>query len=81
MLGLLGDQKKLVQLILSESPKPVEKEVPQGLEGDFSKAHDSIAKDLIEGIKSGDPRMVSRSLKQFVQLCEKEEEYSGEEGE
>lgn len=81
LMGLLGDQKKMVQLILSESAGPKEKEVPQGLEGDFSKAHDSIAKDLIEGIKSGDPRMVSRSLKQFIVLCEKEEEYSVEEGE
>jgi hypothetical protein len=78
---LLGDNKKLVQLILSESHAPKEKEVPQGLEGDFSKAHESIAKELIEAIKSGDPRTVSRSLKTFMQMCEKEEEYSVEEGE
>ena len=76
MMGLLGDKKKAVSAILSESMKPQEKEVSQGLEGDFSKAHDLIAKDLIEGIKSGDPGMVSRSLKHFVQMCEKEEEYS-----
>lgn len=81
MMGLLGDNKKLVQLILSESPKTIEKDVPQGLEGDFSKAHDSLAEELINGFKSGDPRMVSRSLKQFIQLCGREEEYSVEEGE
>lgn len=79
-MGLLGDKKKMASLILSEDFKPKEKEVPQGLEGDFSKAHESIAKDLIDGIKSGDPGMVSRSLKQFYQMCEKEEEYSDEEG-
>lgn len=82
MMGLLGDNKsKIVQLILSEGHRPEEKSVPQGLEGDFSKAHDLIAKDLIEGIKSGDPGKVSRSLKSFIQMCEKEEEYSVEEGE
>lgn len=80
-MGLLGDKKNMVSLILKEHHRPEEKEVPQGLEGDFSKAHESIAKDLIEGIKSGDPGKVSRSLKQFMQMCGKEEEYSDEEGE
>lgn len=78
---LLIDQKKMAQLILNEVHKPKEKEVPQGIEGDFSKAHESIAKELIDAIKSGDPRMVSRSLKMFFQVCDKEEEYSVEEGE
>lgn len=82
MMGLLGgDKKKMVQLILSESPRPQEKEVSQGLEGDFSKAHELIAKDFIDGIKSDDPGKVSRSLKQFIMMCEKEDEYSEPEGE
>lgn len=82
MMGMLGDKKKMIQLILSESPaKAEEKEVPQGLEGDFSKAHDAMAKDLIEGFKAGDPGMVSRALKQFIKLCSKEEDYSEIEGE
>lgn len=80
MMGLLGD-KKVISLILNEMHKPKEAEVPQGLEGDFSKAHDAIAKELIEGIKNGEPGKVSRSLKQFIQMCEKEEEYSDVEGE
>lgn len=81
MLGLLGDQKKLVQLILSERPMAEEKEVPKGLEGDFSAAHEAAAKELIDGIGAGDPRMVARSIKQMIMLCEREEEYSVEEGE
>jgi hypothetical protein len=81
MMGLLGDKKKIASLILSESPRPQEKEASQGIEGDFSKAHDQIAKDLIDGIKSGDPGKVSRSLKHFIQMCEKEEEYSEPAGE
>lgn len=82
MMGLLGgDKRKIAQIILSESPKPDGKEVSQGIESDFSGAIESIAKDLIEGVKSGDPRMVSRSLKHFIQMCGKEEEYSVEEGE
>lgn len=78
---MLGDKKKMVQLILSESPKAQEKEVPQGIESDFSKAHDSLANDIIEAIKEGEPGKVSRSLKQFIKLCGKEDEYSVEEGE
>ena len=82
MLGLLGDKKKMVSLILSEYPKKAEeKEVSQGLESDFSKAHDAIASELIEALKAGDPGKVSRSLKSFIKLCSKEEEYSEPEGE
>ena len=68
-------------MILSESPNAEVKQVPQGLEGDFSKAIDSLASDIIEAVKSGEPGKVSRSLKQFIKLCEREEEYSVEEGE
>lgn len=81
MMGLLGDKKRIVQLILSQTHEPVkEKEVPQGIEADFSKAHDALASDMIDGFKNGEPGKVSRSLKQFIQLCMKEDEYS-EEGE
>lgn len=80
MMGLLGDKKKMVQLILSENHKPKEKEVPQGLEADFSQAHDSLAKEICDGVQAGDPGMVSRALKQFIKLCSKEDEYSVEEG-
>jgi hypothetical protein len=81
MLGLLGDKKKIAQIILSEMPKKVEeKSVPQGIEADFSKAHDALSEDIIQGVKDGEPGKVSRSLKQFFQLCMKEGEYS-EEGE
>lgn len=80
MLGMLGDKKKIAQLILSERPKVEEKAVPQGIEADFSQGLDALASDLVEGLKGGDPGMVSRSLKQFIKLCMKEGEYSEEEG-
>lgn len=81
MLGLLGDKKKIAQIILSEAPvKAEEKKVPQGIEADFSKAHDALAGDIVKGVQDGDPGMVSRSLKQFFKLCAKEGEYV-EEGE
>jgi hypothetical protein len=79
MMGLLGDKKKAAQLILSEAPKKQEKDVPQGIEADFSQAHDAIAKDIIDAVQAGDPGMVSRALKQFVKLCSKEDEYSVDE--
>lgn len=82
MLGLLGDKKKISQIILSEhAKKPEEKEVPQGIEADFSKAHDAFSGDIIKGIQSGDPGMVTRSLKGLIKLCLKEDEYSDPEGE
>jgi hypothetical protein len=82
MLGLLGDKKKIAQIILSEMPKHIEeKEVPQGIEADFSKAHEELAKEMIDGFEQGEPGKVSRALKQFIKLCMKEDEYSVEEGE
>lgn len=82
MLGMLADKKKIAQVILSESPKKLKEEsVPQGIEADFSQAQESLAGEIIEGLKNGDPRMVSQALKQFIVLCDKEEEYSEPEGE
>lgn len=73
---LLNDKKKIAQMVLSESPKLIEKDVPQGVEGDFSVACEQCAKDLIDAVKAGEPRMVSRALRQFMAMAEREEEYS-----
>lgn len=82
MLGLLGDKKKIVQLVLSERPSHMEdKKVPQGLEGDFSLACEAIGKDLIEAIKNEDPRGVSLAIKHLMKLSMKEDEYSEDEEE
>lgn len=81
MLGMLQDKKKISQAILGQIPKMAEeKKVPGGLEADFSSAHDSIAAEMLAAFKSGDSKSFSRGLKQFIQLCMKEGEYS-EEGE
>lgn len=73
---LLGERKKIAQVILSEGPKKAEeKEVPNGLEADFSDALESLAGEIVASVQSGDPGMVSRSLKRFIQLCHKEGEY------
>lgn len=73
---LLGAKKKIAQAILSEGPKKAkEKEVPNGLEADFSEALESLAGELCAAVQSGDPGMVSRSLKRFIHLCQKEGEY------
>jgi hypothetical protein len=79
---LLSDQKKIAELILKERvKKPEEKEVPQGLEADFSKAHEAVAKDLMNAVKADDAKGVCRAMKSFYHLCEKESEYSVEVGE
>lgn len=76
MMGLLGDKKNIAAAIMSEMRMPEEKKVPEGLEADFSKACEKCASDVIEGVKAGDPRMVSRALRQFFAMSEREEEYS-----
>lgn len=79
---MLGDKKKIAQAILSESPVKVEeKPVPQGLESDFSKALESSASELIDGIDKKEPLRVAKALKQFMAMCSREEEYSEPEGE
>lgn len=81
MMGLLGREKKIAQVILSEMAGPQKKDVPQGLEADFGGACDQCSQEIIEGIKAGDPRMVSQALKRFMAMAEREEEYSEPSGE
>lgn len=82
MMGLLGNKnKRIAQVILSEMAAPQQKDVPQGLEADFGGACDQCSKELIDGIKAGDPGKVSRALKQFMAMSEREEEYSEPVGE
>lgn len=81
MMGLLGDKKKMAQVIMSETHKePEEKNVPQGLEADFSKAHEASMGEFMQAMEAGDPGMGVRALKQLIKLCLKEDEYSEPEG-
>jgi aromatic ring-opening dioxygenase LigB subunit len=74
MLGLLGDKKKIVSIILAESPK--HKNVPQGLEGDFSPAMEAYAKDVIEAVEAKDAKALAMALKELIYACQHEDEYS-----
>ncbi len=76
MMGLLGDNKKRVAAILGEMPK--KKDVPM-IEGDFSGAKESLAKEIIDALNEKDPKMLAKSLSHFMSMCEKEESYSEEE--
>lgn len=76
MLGMLGDKKKAVSIILGESP--MEKKVPQGLESDVMPALESYAQDLIKAIEGKDAKKLASAFKEMIYLCEKEEEYSEE---
>ena len=38
-------------------------------------AYEAAAKDVIESIKSDNPRLMVKALKGFFKLCEKEEDY------
>jgi hypothetical protein len=74
---LLGDRKKIAQLIISENHQaPKEKDVPQGLEADFSKAHESAMSEFMQALEQGEPGKASLALKQFIKFCIKEDEYS-----
>jgi hypothetical protein len=77
MLGMMGDKKKLISIILSEKAhKPKEEEVSSGLESDFSGGYESIASDVMSAVKSGDSKKLASSLKEFMQMCMSEDEYS-----
>ena len=77
MLGMMGDKKKLISIILSEkSPKPKEESVSNGLEADFSSGYEGLAGDIMSAVKSGDSKKLASSLKEFMQICMREDEYS-----
>lgn len=76
MMGLLGDNKKKVAAILGDY-KPVVKEKEIGpVEGDFSLAKESLAGEIISALDEKDPKKLMKSLSQFMQMCDKEEDYS-----
>ena len=76
MMGMLGDNKRKVAAILGEY-KPVEKEVGP-IEGDFSAAKESMAGEIMSALDAKDPKMLAKAMSQFMQMCNKEEDYSEE---
>lgn len=74
MLGMLGDKKKAISVILGE--KPMEKEVPKGLESEMGPAMKAAAKSLLDAIKADDIEGVSKALEDHYYLCDKAEDYS-----
>lgn len=82
MMGMLGDKKKLISIILSEKhQKPKEEKVSSGLESDFEGGYESIASDVMSAVKSGDAKKLASSMKEFIQMCMSEDEYSEDESE
>jgi hypothetical protein len=77
MMGMLGDNKKRVAAILGEMT-PKKKDVPL-IEGEFSGAKEALAKEIMTAFEDKDPKMLAKSLSHFLALCDKEEDYSGEE--
>jgi hypothetical protein len=80
MLGMLGDKKKVVSIILGEQ-LPKQKDVPKGLESDMLPAKKAIAQDLIKAIKGDDIEGVLKALEDHYYLCDKEEDYQEGESE
>lgn len=78
MLGMLGDKKKAVSIILGESPRTEEKKVPDGLESDFSSAYGQMAKDILSAIERKSSEQLGSALKGMIQACLREEEYKEE---
>lgn len=73
MLLPLMDKKKVVSIVLGE--KPEQQEQSTGLDPEFSPAYEAAAKDLMDAVKSDDPKLAVKALKDFFKLCEKEEDY------
>jgi hypothetical protein len=78
MLGMLGDKKKIAQVILGEKPKSMDMDVPTGLEADFSSAYSQMGMKIMKAFKEGDPKSLAMSIKELVMMAEREEEYSEE---
>lgn len=78
MLGMLGDKKKIAQIIIGERPMTEEKKVSNGLEADFSSAYGAMAKDILSALEEKSPERLSQSLKSMIQAIVREEEYQEE---
>ena len=77
MMGMLGDNKRKVAAILGEY-KPIKEKEVGPIESDFSAAKESMAGEIMSALDSKDPKMLAKSLYQFMQMCGKEEDYSEE---
>lgn len=76
MLGMLGDKKKIAQVILGERPMVKEKDVSKGLEADFSSAYGQMGMQIMKAFKEGEPEKLALAIKDLVMMAEREEEYS-----
>jgi hypothetical protein len=81
MLGMLGDKKKIAQVILGERPMMDEKKVPNGLEADFSTAYGALSKDIMSAIEEKSAERLAASLKSMIQAIVREEEYKEDQAE
>lgn len=75
MLGMLGDKKKIAQIIIGERPVVEEKKVSNGLEADFSSAYGVMAKEVIMAMEEKSAEKLASSLKSMIQAIVREEEY------
>lgn len=75
MLGMLGDKKKIAQIIIGERPMVEEKKISNGLESDFSSAYGAMAKEIMSAIEEKSSEKLASSLKSMIQAIVREEEY------
>lgn len=75
MLGMLGDKKKIAQIIIGERPMVEEKKVSNGLEADFSSAYGAMAKEIMGAMEEKSAEKLASSLKSMIQAIVREEEY------
>lgn len=67
---LLGDKRKIAAGIVGESPMRREE-----VKADFPAALGQMASEILDAVKVNDPQMLAKALSNFMQMCEKEEEY------
>jgi hypothetical protein len=78
MMGLLGDPKKSVSVILGkkDSGLPPQSHVEK-VETDYSAAMNSAAAEIMSAIETKDVSRLAKALESFDQVCDSKEE-SGE---
>lgn len=78
---MLGDKKKIAQVILGERPMTEEKKVSNGLEADFSSAYGAMAKDIMAALEEKSAERLAMNLKSMIQAIVREEEYAEDKAE
>ena len=75
MMGLLGDKKKAISMVLSGKPEGLGPQShEEKVETDYSAAMNSAAAEVMSAIETKDVSRLAKALESFDEVCESKEE-------